>query len=109
MPSGTSFISTLGARSLYVYLLHIGVVEALQALGIEKLCSSIWQQVVLLVLSIGVSCCLSSGLVWQLFKPVVEPSWHVGIAQAVSKASTIGGGSMSSQTEKQALVRSRGS
>ena len=73
MPRAKSFITSLGAASIYTYLLHGLLVKTLQVTGVDDRVTGIFALVLAVALCVAAAALLASGPVRKVFRPVVEP------------------------------------
>ena len=73
MPRAKSFITSLGAASIYTYLLHGLLVKTLQVTGVDDRVTGGFALVLAVALCVAAAALLASGPVRKVFRPVVEP------------------------------------
>ena len=73
IPRGKTFVSELGSRSLYVYLLHGFFIKFYDALDVDDKFAGPTLYIVATIAAIGLTFFLSSRWVQNLFRPLVQP------------------------------------
>lgn len=73
LPRRATWITPLGAATLYVYLLHTAFLYPLRETGVIEANPTVLTLVLMLLLSVGIALLLSSKPVRWLFRPLIEP------------------------------------
>src|SRR5690606_31692056 len=70
---GKTFVSELGSRSLYVYLLHGCLIKFYDALDVDDKFAGPTLYIVRTIAALGLTCCLSSRWGHTLVRPLAPP------------------------------------
>lgn len=73
MPRGNTWFSSLGTRTMYIYLLHSLILYPIRQSGLLDHTSSVWVLVGMVVLSLAIASVLGLPIVQRIFRPLVEP------------------------------------
>jgi len=73
IPRRTTWFSSLGGATMYIYLLHTFVLYPLRESGVLDGPQPTWVLPAMIVLSVGISVTLSLAAVRRVFRPLIEP------------------------------------
>jgi fucose 4-O-acetylase-like acetyltransferase len=73
MPRGNTWFTSMGTRTMYIYLLHSLVLYPIRQSGLLDHTSSVWILVGMVVLSLAIASVLGLPIIQRIFHPVVEP------------------------------------